>query len=135
MTWLFTNLEGSVDTQTVANTGVTERNYRDPYALLVCSGSKIPARGGTTLGSVLLVTGGEAALESVLDGEADDEATLAHESRHASQWAGYGNLSFALAYSGEMLFSQITTGDVACGNFFEHDAGMLEGGYSAYCGG
>jgi len=31
MTWLFSNLEGSVDTQTVANTGVTQRNYRDPY--------------------------------------------------------------------------------------------------------
>ncbi|MDP3949737.1 RHS repeat-associated core domain-containing protein [Microbacterium sp.] len=40
MTWLFTNLEGSVDTQTVANTGVTQRNYRDPY------GAPITMTGG-----------------------------------------------------------------------------------------
>ncbi|WP_404474186.1 RHS repeat-associated core domain-containing protein [Microbacterium aerolatum] len=40
MTWLFTNLEGSVDTQTVANTGVTQRNYRDPY------GAPITMAGG-----------------------------------------------------------------------------------------
>jgi len=40
MTWLFSNLEGSVDTQTVANTGVTQRNYRDPY------GAPITLTGG-----------------------------------------------------------------------------------------
>lgn len=31
MTWLFSNLEGTVDVQTVANTAVTSRVFRDPY--------------------------------------------------------------------------------------------------------
>ncbi|WP_460785966.1 RHS repeat domain-containing protein [Microbacterium tumbae] len=107
--------------------------YSETAGIQVCSGSAFAQRGGTTIGSVFLTTGGDREIAEILSGGSDNEALLAHEGRHASQWAGYGNVSFALAYSGEMLLSQITTGDVGCGNFFEHDAGMLEGGYSAGC--
>lgn len=37
MAWLFTNLEGTVDVQTIANTGVTTRMLRDPYGVPTAS--------------------------------------------------------------------------------------------------
>jgi len=65
-----------------------------------------------------------------LNGSADSEALRSHESHHTAQWAAYGNILYPALYGGEVLKSTIYTGSYGCANWFESDAGMVEGGCS-----
>jgi RHS repeat-associated protein len=100
--------------------------------IMVCTGSPLATRGGTTYGSVFLISSLPVKLKSYVDGSNSSfEAVLAHEARHAAQWAAYGPKDFAVMYAAEMRKSHVLTGDVGCANWFEFDAGPLEGGYTS----
>lgn len=92
--------------------------------LLVCGGGSFnPGGGGTTFGDVFITTQPTSAVMK-------DGALLQHETRHSAQWAGWGVLSFPVAYGLASAYSGATAGDRACGNYFEIDAGLLQGGYT-----
>ncbi|MFP5346221.1 MAG: hypothetical protein ACLGIA_04245 [Actinomycetes bacterium] len=56
---------------------------------------------------------------------------LAHESRHATQWACWlGPWGFLPAYAAASLRSLVRAGDAATANVFEVHAGLEDGGYS-----
>lgn len=65
----------------------------------------------------------------------DDELTrrpdlLAHEARHATQWAcSLGVVGFPLLYGLSSAWSWSRFGDPALGNAFERRAGLVAGGY------
>jgi hypothetical protein len=88
--------------------------------LIVCGSFVSPGGGGTTYGDVFLTS---QPTSDVLK----NNKLLAHELRHAQQWAGWGG-DFTTAYLGESLRSQIRTRDRACGNYFESDADLDGGG-------
>lgn len=55
---------------------------------------------------------------------------IAHESRHATQWACWlGPWGFLLAYGLASLWSLLRVGDAATANPFEVRAGLVDGGY------
>jgi hypothetical protein len=55
---------------------------------------------------------------------------LAHEERHATQWAAcLGVLGFPLLYALASLWSWIATNDFHSQNPFERLAGLADGGY------
>ena len=101
--------------------------------MFVCSGSPLATRGGTTFGDVFLVKDGD--VNVLTDGSnLDNEALLAHEARHAAQWAAFGQSTYVQYYAKETLKSFALTGDPGCANWFEFDAGPLEGGYTTSAG-
>jgi RHS repeat-associated protein len=57
---------------------------------------------------------------------------LRHESIHVSQWATLGPIGMVVAYGAATVVSLNTTGSLACGNYFEWQAGFKDGGY-AWC--
>ncbi|YAL82140.1 hypothetical protein ACMYYO_09340 [Dermacoccaceae bacterium W4C1] len=57
---------------------------------------------------------------------------LAHEEKHARQWALSGGLPFLPLYLLAMGWSWLRTGDRASRNLFERRAGLLAGGYTEY---
>ncbi len=103
--------------------------YSPGHGLFVCEGSPLAQQGGTTVGDVFLTN--EISKDEVLDGTANSEALLSHETRHAAQWAGHGNLLYPILYGVEALKSTVLTGSYGCANWFEFDAGMQEGRYSS----
>lgn len=54
---------------------------------------------------------------------------LAHESRHATQYAWCGGLPFLVLYAAAVGWSLLRTGDTASRNVFERRAGLEAGGY------
>ena len=94
--------------------------------LIVCSSSRFNPggddTGGTTFGEVF-VTKRDA--EDVLT----NKGLLAHEQRHSEQWAGWGLFRYPLAYAYESGVSNAVSGSYGSANYFEWDAGMVEGGY------
>jgi hypothetical protein len=54
---------------------------------------------------------------------------LAHEERHATQYAIAGGVLMPVLYLGAAGWSWLRTGDFASRNIFERDAGLALGGY------
>jgi RHS repeat-associated protein len=63
------------------------------------------------------------------EGDPLQVARLAHETRHADQWAILGPVGFIDTWLFSTGVSHITTGTYACGNFLEWWAGLEAGGY------
>lgn len=57
-------------------------------------------------------------------------ALLAHEERHAWQWAACGGLPFLPLYLAGTAWSWLRTRDRAARNPFERGAGLADGGYA-----
>lgn len=87
-----------------------------------------PAARAFTLGSVIL-------LRDPLPGPGLDPVggvprrLLAHEERHATQYALCGGLLMPLGYAVAAGWSWLATGDPASRNPFERGAGLADGGY------
>jgi hypothetical protein len=88
----------------------------------------LPAARAFTLGSVVL-------LRDPLPGPGIDpvgavpRCLLAHEERHATQYAWCGGLLMPVGYAVAAGWSWLATGDPASRNPFECRAGLLDGGY------
>ncbi|WP_433675654.1 RHS repeat domain-containing protein [Microbacterium gorillae] len=70
-TWLFSNHDGTVDTQTVAKTGATTRSYRDPFGVPIGGSTGVWANGNGFLnkpvvGSTKLTTIGARTYAAVI---------------------------------------------------------------------
>lgn len=57
------------------------------------------------------------------------EALLAHEERHSTQWAALGGLPFLPLYLAATAYSQWRVGDRGAANVFERLADPADGGY------
>ncbi len=103
------------------------RIVRGPHGLFLAVGyrARIPAprAPAVTIGEVVLLRADDALL-------ARRPALLAHEGRHASQYAFWlGPLGFLPAYLLASGWSWLRTRDFALGNVFEIRAGLVDGGY------
>jgi hypothetical protein len=98
---------------------------RAPNGVLIAEGyrRKIPPATCFTVGSVILT---RRTAEWLLDEQR--ERLLAHESRHAAQYAILGPLFWPL-YWAACGYSYAMTGSVSVRNAFECRAGLHEGGY------
>ena len=97
--------------------------------LLVSHGYRlpIPPAPAFTLGNVVL-------LRAPIQPGADPIGAirvplLAHEERHATQYALCGGLVMPVLYVAAAGWSWLRTGDAASGNVFERRAGLADGGY------
>ncbi len=103
------------------------RIERGPHGLLLARDyrARVPAprAPAVTIGDVVLLRAGDAEL-------ARRPALLAHEARHATQYAFWlGPLGFLPAYLLASAWSWYRTGNFALGNPFEVRAGLADGGY------
>ena len=98
---------------------------RAPGGILIAEGyrHKVPPATCFTVGSVILT---RRSAEWLLDERR--AALLAHESRHAGQYAVLGPL-FWPAYWLSCAYSYALTGSYGCRNVFERHAGLHTGGY------
>jgi hypothetical protein len=95
-----------------------------PDGLLLAYGYRLalPSNSAFTVGNVVLLRGGESVLEH-------RPTLLAHEARHASQYAVcVGPMMWPL-YALAAGWSWVRTGDPASRNVFERRAGLADGGY------
>ncbi len=83
----------------------------------------VPVAPAFTVGNVILARSDRAALASM-------EALLAHEARHATQYAWCGGLAMLPVYFLAAGVSWGLTGDFGAQNVFERQAGLADGGYS-----
>ncbi len=83
---------------------------------------KLPKAGAFTVGNVIFYRAGRAFIDS-------RPGLLAHESRHATQYAWCLGLPFLPLYAACAAFSLWRTGDPGSRNFFERNAGLELGGY------
>jgi hypothetical protein len=83
----------------------------------------VPVAPAFTVGNVILARGDRAALASM-------EALLAHEARHATQYAWCGGLVMLPLYFLAAGVSWGLTGDFGARNVFERQAGLADGGYT-----
>ena len=83
----------------------------------------VPVAPAFTVGNVILARGDRAALAS-------REALLAHEARHATQYAWCGGLVMLPLYFLAAGVSWGMTGDFGARNVFERQAGLADGGYT-----
>ena len=83
----------------------------------------VPVAPAFTVGNVILARGDRAAL-------APGEALLAHEARHATQYAWCGGLAMLPLYFLAAGVSWGLTGDFGARNVFERRAGLAGGGYT-----
>jgi hypothetical protein len=100
------------------------RLVRGPDGLLIGFGYglTLPRNSAFTVGNVVLLRGDESVL-------ARRPTLLAHEARHASQYAVcIGPLMWPL-YGLAAGWSWVCTGDPASRNVFERRAGLADGGY------
>jgi hypothetical protein len=82
-----------------------------------------PRAPAVTIGDVVL-------LRMPLERALARPALLAHEGRHATQWAQWcGPLGFLPAYGLAAAWSWLRHRDAATGNWFEVRAGLADGGY------
>lgn len=82
-----------------------------------------PAASAFTVGSVVVTRHSREWLEC-------RPALLAHEERHAWQYALCGGLPFLPLYAAAAAYSRWRTGDHASANLFERRAGLADGGYT-----
>lgn len=97
------------------------RIHRGPEGLLLAFGYRwrFPDAGAFTVGNMVLFRP-----------QVSPAARLvAHESRHASQYAWCLGLPFLLFYTAAAGWSLLRTGDPASRNVFERRAGLAAGGY------
>jgi hypothetical protein len=101
------------------------RLARAADGLLVGAGYRfpVPVAPAFTVGNVIMGRGDRAALASM-------EALLAHEARHATQYAWCGGLVMLPLYFLAAGVSWGLTGDFGARNVFERQAGLADGGYS-----
>jgi hypothetical protein len=105
--------------------GTGAKVRRAPGGIFVAEGYKAPVPKQTcfTVGSVILT---RRTADWLLHEQHVD--LLAHESRHAAQYAVLGPL-FWPAYWVACGYSYAMTGSYGCRNFFEKHAGLAAGGY------
>ena len=101
------------------------RLSRGPDGLLIGAGYRLPApvAPAFTVGNVVLTRTGAAALAAA-------GPLLAHEARHATQYACCGGLPMIPAYLLAAAWSWALTADFGTRNVFERRAGLADGGYS-----
>ncbi len=101
------------------------RLARAADGLLVGAGYRlpVPVAPAFTVGNVIMARGDRAALALM-------EALLAHEARHATQYAWCGGLVMLPLYFLAAGVSWGLTGDFGARNVFERQAGLADGGYS-----
>ena len=99
------------------------RTRRGPHGLLLATGYRlrVPPAPAFTLGNVVV-----ARSDAVLA----RPGLLAHEARHASQYAWCAGLPMLLAYVVTSGWSWLRCGDFASYNAFERRAGLEDGGYA-----
>jgi hypothetical protein len=102
---------------------------RGPDDLWIAHGYRpaVPPAPAFTLGSVILLRAGTARAADPMAGM--PPRLLAHEDRHATQYALCGGVLMPLAYVAASGWSWLRTGDRASRNPFERDAGLVTGGY------
>lgn len=95
-----------------------------PDGLILAEGyrPRLPLASAFTIGDVVTTASTADELERRVPG------TLAHEGRHAWQWAVAG-VWFLPAYALASAWSVARTGDAAVANVFERHAGLVAGGY------
>jgi hypothetical protein len=100
------------------------RVRRGPQGLLVASGYRLPVPPAPafTVGNVVVLRSGEDVL-------ARRPRLLAHEARHATQYALCLGPVLWVAYALASAWSWMRTGDPASRNVFERAAGLSDGGY------
>jgi hypothetical protein len=98
---------------------------RGPHGLLVAGGYRLPVPPAPafTVGNVVVVRRG-------LD-LADRPGLLAHENRHATQYAWCVGPVMLPLYGLAAAWSWLRSGDFAAYNVFERLAGLEDGGYRA----
>ena len=96
-----------------------------PDGLLLANGFRlpVPTAPAFTIGNVTVLRLDEAAL-------ARRPRLLAHESRHATQWAWCLGAPFLPLYLAAAAWSWLRCRDVAAHNVFERLAGLADGGYA-----
>jgi hypothetical protein len=97
---------------------------RGPDGLLLARGyrRRLPAVPAFTVGNVVLLRIDDAAL-------ARRPGLLAHEARHATQYAWCVGPALLPVYVLAALWSWLRSGDRATRNVFERRAGLADGGY------
>lgn len=103
------------------------RLRRGPHGLILATGypARFPAprAPAVTIGDVVLLRRDDARVDA-------SRAMLAHEARHAAQWACWGGpVGFLPAYALACGWSWWRTRSFAVGNPFERRAGLEDGGY------
>jgi hypothetical protein len=103
--------------------------HHGPYGLRLATGYRAPFPAprapAVTVGDVVL-------LRMPLGQALARRRLLAHEARHAVQWARCGGpLVFLPAYGLAAAWSWLRHRDAAVGNWFEVRAGLADGGYRA----
>ena len=98
---------------------------RGPRGLFVGEGYrlKFPVASAFTIGSVITTP---RTWEELLR---QNPRLFAHEERHTWQYLYCIGLPFYLAYGVCLAWSMLRTGDRAARNFFERQAGLVDGGY------
>ena len=101
------------------------RLSRGPDGLLIGAGYRLPlpAAPAFTVGNVVLTRTDAPTLAAA-------GRLLAHEARHATQYACCGGLPMIPAYLLAAAWSWALTGDYGSRNVFEYRAGLADGGYS-----
>jgi len=84
---------------------------------------RVPVAPAFTMGNVILTRASRAELPSC-------PALLAHEARHATQYAWCAGLAMLPLYFAAAAGSWVLTGDFGSRNIFETRAGLADGGYS-----
>lgn len=100
-----------------------------PDRLLLAGGYRLrlPAAAAFTVGNVVVS-------RLPADELAARRTLLAHEARHATQWACLLGLPFLPAYLVASGWSWLRVGDPATANVFERRAGLAAGGYPVHRG-
>lgn len=108
----------------VARLGGTAPVVRGPHGVLVAAGYRRPwpRAAAFTVGDVVVTRLSAEAL-------AARPSLLAHEARHATQWACWLGPPLLPAYLAAAGWSLLRTGDPASRNPFERRAGLTAGGY------
>ena len=98
---------------------------RGADGLLIGAGYRlpVPVAPAFTVGNVILARGDRAALAPM-------QALLAHEARHATQYAWCGGVVMLPLYFLAAGVSWGMTGDFGARNVFERQAGLADGGYT-----
>jgi len=101
------------------------RRRPGPYGLVLAEGYRFafPVAGAFTVGDVVLTRSSFAELVRTWPD------LLAHEERHARQYARCLGLPYVGLYVLAMGWSVVRTGDRASANGFERAAGLVAGGY------
>ncbi|HEY2550529.1 MAG TPA: hypothetical protein VGI64_08130 [Streptosporangiaceae bacterium] len=100
------------------------RLHRASDGLLVATGYRLPVPPSSAfcLGNVIVARPEPASLLRM-------QSLLAHEARHATQYACCAGLAMLPLYFLSSGASWVLTGDFGCRNIFERRAGLADGGY------